>query len=167
MKTPAFKKIKKKKKENLIAGAVVLVRSRSQQSPIIIMLAEAKCATLQEQEQAGRVGEGWNSRGKGAPWASASGIKTPGSQQNPLRYHPLPTPYHLKTPHTNEYIQKPTSKGNMLFNAYANYHLFLCSFCTQPGTAIAAPIIALLSNLVPAKSEAPNGSNAKAAKVKK
>lgn len=117
----------KEKKENLIAGAVPLVAGRS------VTLAEARCAIVREQEQAGRVGEGWNSQGKGVSWALASGVRAPGSQQNPLPH----TLYCLKTPHTNEYIRKPTSKGNMLCNAYANCDLFLCSCGRQTGTASA------------------------------
>jgi len=59
-KNPCLQK-KKEKKDNLIAGAVPLVRSRSWQSSVIVTLAEARCAVVPEQEQAEPGGEGWNS----------------------------------------------------------------------------------------------------------
>jgi len=134
-KNPCLQK-KKEKKDNLIAGAVPLVRSRSWQSSVIVTLAEARCAVVPEQEQAEPGGEGWNSWGKGVPWAS--GIGVPGSHWNPLMYHPLPhtVSYGLKKPHTNEHIQKPTSKGNLFCNAYTNCDLFLCNCGRQPATAL-------------------------------
>lgn len=129
---PPKKEKQNKKTHQLIAGALLLVRSRSQQSPVTVRLAEPRCAREQEQGQVEQLEEARiaEARTYHRSWPEVSECLGKGKSCNPSSSTSYP-----KTPYTKGHMQKATSKGNTLVKTCANCNLFLWSCYRQPRTA--------------------------------
>lgn len=150
-KTPCLQKKKERKEENLIAGGVTLVRSRSQQSPVIITTVEVRCHSAGAGTSGNSQSRG-NSRSKSVPWVKArvSEHLSPGE----IAWHITLCLFlftALKTHHQWTH-SKPPSTGKVL-NPCVNCHLFFAVAIENQEPRQLLPSLFFQCNLVPVKTE--------------